>query len=83
MSDLQKELSAEEKIHNAYVLLCEAKPYYKIKVSEVVEAAGINRTTFYKHYAGMPDLILSMYRRYIKLMLAVPDDMTIQTAQDL
>lgn len=76
-------MTAEEKIHNAYVALCETKPYFRIKVSEVVEKAGINRTTFYKHYAGMPDLILSMYRRYTKKMLALPDGMTIETAQDL
>ena len=83
MSEQPKERSAEEKIHDAYVALCETKPYNKIKVSEIIEIAGINRTTFYKHYAGMPDLILSVYHRYIKAILAVPDDMAIKTAQDL
>ena len=83
MIGLKKELSADEKIHAAYVTLCETKPYNKIKVSEIIEIAGINRTTFYKHYAGMPDLILSVYHRYIKAILAVPDDMAIKTAQDL
>lgn len=83
MNDLQKERSAVEKIHDAYVKLCETKPYNKIKVSEIIAIAGINRTTFYKHYAGMPDLILSVYHRYIKAILAVPDDMAIKTAQDL
>ena len=83
MSERQKELSAVEKIHDAYVKLCETKPYNKIKVSEIIAIAGINRTTFYKHYAGMPDLILSVYHRYIKAILAVPDDMAIKTAQDL
>ncbi len=83
MSEQPKERSAEEKIHDAYVALCETKPYNKIKVSEIIEIAGINRTTFFKHYAGMPDLILSVYHRYIKAILAVPDDMAIKTAQDL
>ena len=82
MVDTTKQ-SADEKIHAAYVALCETKPYNKIKVSEIIEIAGINRTTFYKHYAGMPDLILSVYHRYIKAILAVPDDMAIKTAQDL
>ena len=75
--------SAEEKIQDAYVRLCETKPYYKIRVSEVVKQAGINRTTFYRHYFGMPDLILAMYRRYMRDFLRVPQGMTVASAADL
>ena len=73
----------EEKIHNAYLALCETKPYYKIRVSEVVKAAAINRTTFYRHYTGMPDLILSGYKRFMKQLMSLPAGMTVQTPQDL
>ncbi len=73
----------EEKIHNAYLALCETKPYYKIRVSEVVKAAAINRTTFYRHYTGMPDLILSGYKRFMKQLMSLPVGMTVQTPQDL
>lgn len=83
MMQQEKNVPAEEKIHQAYVKLCETKPYYKVKVSEIVEAAGINRTTFYKHYAGMADLILAIYRRYMKELMGVPEGMTIRTAKDL
>ena len=83
MTEQKEPKTAAEKIHDAYVALCKTKPYYKIKVSDVVAKAGINRTTFYKHYAGMPDLILSMYRRYMKLLMQVPAGMTIRTADDL
>ena len=79
----QTEKNAQEKIHDAYVHLCETKPYYKIRVSEVVKQAGINRTTFYRHYLGMPDLILAMYRRYMRSFLAVPPGMTVASAADL
>ena len=75
--------TAVERIHDAYVALCETKPYYKIRVSEVVKQAGINRTTFYRHYLGMPDLILAMYRRYMRGFLAVPQGMTVASAADL
>ena len=75
--------TAIEKIQNAYVALCETKPYYKIKVSEVAAAAGVNRTTFYRHYLGMPDLILAMYHRYIRTFLSVPQGMRIETRADL
>lgn len=74
---------AEEKIRAAYVALCETKPYYKIKVSEVVAKAGINRTTFYKHYIGMPDLILAMYRYYSKLILAETKECPVRTPAEL
>ena len=77
------EKNAQEKIHDAYVHLCETKPYYKIRVSEVVKEAGINRTTFYRHYLGMPDLILAMYHRYMRGLLSVPDGMTVASAADL
>ena len=77
------EKNAQEKIHDAYVHLCETKPYYKIRVSEVVKEAGINRTTFYRHYLGMPDLILAMYHRYMRGFLSVPDGMTVASAADL
>ena len=83
MTEAKETKTAAEKIHDAYVALCETKPYYKIKVSDVVAKAGINRTTFYKHYAGMPDLILSMYRRYMKLLMQVPAGMTIRTPEEL
>ena len=73
----------EEKIFKAYVQLCETKPYYKIRASEVVKEADINRTTFYRHYTGMPDLILSCYKRYMKQLMSLPAGMTVQTPQDL
>ncbi len=75
--------SAEEKIYTAFLELCKSKPYYKVRVSEIVKEAGINRTTFYRHYTGMPDLILSGYKRYMKQLMSVPEGMTFQTPQDL
>lgn len=83
MTENNQTLSAEERIYNAFLSLCKTKPYYRIKVSEIVKEAGINRTTFYRHYTGMPDLILSCYKRYMKHLLSVPEGMTVHTPQDL
>ena len=83
MTEQKETKTAEEKINSAFLALCKTKPYYKVRVSEIVKEAGINRTTFYRHYTGMPDLILSVYKRYMKHLMSVPEGMTVQTPQDL
>ncbi len=83
MTEQKETKTAEEKINAAFLALCKTKPYYKVRVSEIVKEAGINRTTFYRHYTGMPDLILSGYKRYMKHLMSVPEGMTVQTPQDL
>ncbi len=39
-----------------YELVCE-KPYAQISVTELAERAGLNRKTFYAHYASLDDVV--------------------------
>ena len=44
-------------IEDAFLDLLREKPFTQITVTELVKKAGINRTTFYKHYLDVPDLL--------------------------
>ena len=44
-------------IQDAFLELLREKPLTQITVTELVKKAGINRTTFYKHYLDVPDLL--------------------------
>ena len=44
-------------IKDALADLLQEKPLDKITVSDIVRTAGINRGTFYAHYADIPDVI--------------------------
>ena len=39
--------------------LLEEKPYSAITVKDIVERCGINRNTFYYHFQGIPELVVS------------------------
>lgn len=43
--------------------LLEEKPLEKITVTDVVNRAGINRGTFYAHFADIPDVLEHLIRR--------------------
>lgn len=47
----------EKIILEAFLALIREKPVSRITVTELVKKAGINRTTFYKHYLDVPDLL--------------------------
>lgn len=40
----------DEAITGAFFLLLENHDFHKITVSQIIEKAGVNRTTFYRHY---------------------------------
>lgn len=42
-------------IRNSFISLLEEKPFHEIKMKEVCERAGINRSTFYKYYSDIFD----------------------------
>lgn len=46
-----------ENLHEALVTLIELRPFEEITVDEIVEQAGVGRSTFYRHYADKDDLI--------------------------
>ncbi len=52
-------LTAADKMEKAYFEMLETTHYTKISVSDIIEKAGVSRTTFYRHY----DDIFDMYEK--------------------
>ena len=48
---------ARERLVNAFLESYAQKPWQKIGVREIVEAAGYARGTFYRHFSGVDDLL--------------------------
>lgn len=47
----------ERAIKETFIQLLEERPLNKITVKDIVDTCGINRNTFYYHFADIPDLI--------------------------
>ena len=47
--------NARGKLFYAFLELIEKKPFNKIKVSELIEKANVNRSTFYRYYSDIYD----------------------------
>ena len=48
---------ARERLVTAFLECYKTKPWHKISVMEIVEAAGYARGTFYRHFSGVDDLL--------------------------
>ena len=49
-----------QKMQHAFLQLIEEMPLEQVNVSELCRRAGVNRSTFYAHYDGIPDLMLEI-----------------------
>ncbi len=49
----------KQTIINQFAVLLREKPYTEITVRDIVERCGINRNTFYYHFEGIPELLIS------------------------
>jgi len=49
---------SKAQICSALMILLKTKPYRKISVSQVCSAASVSRTTFYKNFESMDDVVL-------------------------
>ncbi len=53
--------AARERILAAAEGLLRDRPYRELTVDEVMAAAELSRTVFYRHYDGLPELVLSLF----------------------
>lgn len=60
---------SERELHNAFFRLIRVKSAYKISVRDLVEAAEINRSTFYRHYEDMPQFLNSVAEHYVDSLI--------------
>jgi AcrR family transcriptional regulator len=53
-------------IRDSFIALLKAKPLSKVTVKEICEGAGINRATFYAHYADPFDLLHQIEEEFVE-----------------
>lgn len=65
-------------LKNSLVEMLQTEHIYKISVRELCERAGINRSTFYKHYGSQMDVVLDletdMTQQITQALELFPDD---------
>lgn len=70
-----KVINTKRKLSKSLISLLNSKSITEIDVSELCEKAGINRTTFYKHYASLyhllDELIVQFFKRIETLFLSL------------
>lgn len=70
-----KVINTKRKLSKSLISLLTTKSITEIDVSELCEKAGINRTTFYKHYASLyhllDELIVQFFKRIETLFLSL------------
>lgn len=70
-----KVINTKRKLSRSLISLLSSKSITEIDVSELCEKAGINRTTFYKHYASLyhllDELIVQFFKRIETLFLSL------------
>ena len=60
----------EKAIKESFIKLLEEKPLSQITVKQIVEGCGINRNSFYYHFADIPALIESLVMEEAGLIMA-------------
>lgn len=50
-------------IMEAFLKILDEKPLGKITIRDIVDECGINRNTFYYHFADIPELLETIIRR--------------------
>ena len=53
--------AARDQILAAAERLLRDRPYRELTVEEVMAAAGLSRTVFYRHFDGLPELVLTLF----------------------
>lgn len=68
---------AKDRMIRAFFAVLEKKHYSKITVSELIEAAGVSRTTFYRHYTDIFDMYEKVCTLFIEkfIMTALVDSL--------
>ena len=64
-------IRTRKRLHNALLKLMKTKNIREITVKELVEEAGINRSTFYLHYNSVPEILESLQQFYLDKVLEI------------
>ena len=64
-------LRTRDTLGNALVELIREKPFEEITVQEILDRAGVGRSTFYTHYRDKNDLFLSDVEDFFEMVSTV------------
>ena len=73
---------ARERIKDAFYMLLRDTPYRKIKVSALIAAAGVNRSTFYRIFENTEDL-MECVAEELQQRITVPPPFAVTNAETL
>lgn len=65
--------TADDAIKESLFLLMKEKSIDKITVSDVIKRAGVVRSTFYKHFENIPDLVTALEDQTIRDIFSIID----------
>lgn len=57
-----------ERLGSALIALIQEKPIHEVTVQEVLDRASVGRSTFYLHYRGKDDLLVSQLEMFLETM---------------
>ena len=58
-------LRTKESLQNSLLELCRTEDFASLSISNIVDAAGVNRSTFYQHYADKETLLADALDAYV------------------
>jgi len=53
-------------LHEALLGLCRESDYASVSISDITDAAGVNRSTFYQHYADKEELLADALDSFVE-----------------
>jgi AcrR family transcriptional regulator len=75
-----RKLRTRQAIHSAFFGMVLARRYYEIKIDDIVEQAGIARSTFYEHFKSKDELLASSLEGPFSRLANLVDDTTSREA---
>jgi AcrR family transcriptional regulator len=75
-----RKLRTRQAIHTAFFGMVLERRYYEIKIDDIVEQAGIARSTFYEHFKSKDELLASSLEGPFSRLANMVDDTTSKAA---
>lgn len=70
-------------ITNAFLSLLETKSFEKITVDDIIDAAMVNRSTFYQHFQDKYAILEMLQKKYVTELTNIVQEIQLQNRSDL
>ncbi len=75
-------LKAIDRLEKAYFEMLETTHYSKISVSDIIEKAGVSRTTFYRHYDDIFDMHTKIAEKFGEIAMGACIEIVVTSASE-